>query len=146
MIGVKKSALSEVIGNAMLTFEELEDIFLDVECFMNDRPLVYTGEFDQPTITPNILIRGERNTYLEENIDAVNEQADVTRQLNFITRCREQLRKRWLKEYLRALNERKQQVARPGGNKLSDGREVLIKDSVKVKGNWRLGRVEGSIV
>ena len=90
-----KLALSKAIGNAMLTFEELEDIVLDVECFMNDRPLVYIGEeFDRPVITPNILIRVERNTCLEENIDAVDEQADVTRRLKFITRCREQLDKR----------------------------------------------------
>ena len=68
MIGVMTYALSKAIGNAMLTFEELEDILLDVECFMNDCPLVYIGEeFDRPVIIPNILIRGERNTYLEEN-------------------------------------------------------------------------------
>ena len=61
--------MNDPIGNAMLTFEELEDILLDVECFMNDRPLVYIGEeFDRPVIIPNILTRGERNTYLEENM------------------------------------------------------------------------------
>ena len=86
MIGIMKSALSKAIGNAMLRFAELEDILLNVECFMNDHPLVYIGEeFDRLVITPNILIRGERNTYLEENIGAVDEQADLIRQLNFIT-------------------------------------------------------------
>ena len=80
MIGMMKSGLSKAIGNAMLKFEEVENILLGVQCFMNDHPLVYTGEeFDRPAITPKILIRGERNTYLEENIDAVDEQADVTR-------------------------------------------------------------------
>ena len=38
------------------------------------------------------------------------------------------------------------QVGKPEITKLGDGRVVLIKDSVKVKGMWRLGRVEGSIV
>ena len=103
-----KSALSKAVGNVMLTFEELQDILLDVECFMKDRPLVYIGEeFDWPAITPNILTRGKRSTYLEENSDAVDEQADVTRRLRFIPRCREQLHKRWVKEYQRAVHERK---------------------------------------
>ena len=56
------------------------------------------------------------------------------------------MHKCWLKEYLRAQDERKQQVAKPGDTKLSDGRVVLSKELVKVKGKWRLGRVKGSIV
>ena len=52
MIEVTKSALSKAIGNAMLKFEELEDILPDMECLMNERPFVYvTDEFDWPAIT-----------------------------------------------------------------------------------------------
>ena len=48
LIGVMKSALSKVIGNTLLSFTELEETLLGVECFMNNRPLTYLGEeFDK---------------------------------------------------------------------------------------------------
>ena len=53
-----KSALSEAIVKAIVTFLELEETFLDVECFSN-RPLTYQGEeFQEQAITPDILLRG----------------------------------------------------------------------------------------
>ena len=138
-----KSALSKVIGNAMLSFQELEDTLLSIELFMNNRPLTYIGEeFEKPAITPNILIRGERATLLEESDEAV----DATKRLQYIKKCKEQLRKRWVNEYLKALAERKQSLVSSGGTTLENGRVVLIKDSVKSKGKWRLGRIESEIV
>ncbi|XP_028399997.1 uncharacterized protein LOC114523318 [Dendronephthya gigantea] len=59
LVGIMKSSLAKVIGPAMLTFPELEEVLLDVECLMNNRPLCYQGEeFEQPVITPNLLLRG----------------------------------------------------------------------------------------
>ena len=143
LIGVMKSALSKVIGNAMLSFQELEDTLLSIELFMNNRPLTYIGEeFEKPAITPNILIRGERATLLEESDEAV----DATKRLQYIKKCKEQLRKRWVNEYLKALAERKQSLVSSGGTTLKNGRVVLIKDSVKCKGKWRLGRIENEVV
>ena len=37
LVGVMKSSLLKVIGRALLTFKELEEVLLDVECFMNLR-------------------------------------------------------------------------------------------------------------
>ena len=138
-----KAALSKVIGNAMLSFQELEDVLLSIELFMNNRPLTYIGEeFEKPAITPNMLIRGERVTLLEESDEVV----DVTRRLQYIKQCKEQLRKRWVNEYLKALDERKQLLAKSNATKLENGRVVLLKDSVKGKGKWRLGRIESKII
>lgn len=67
-----KNALSKVIGRALLRFEELEEVLLHVESFLNNRPLCYIGEeFETPVITPNLLLRGEPAPYLEENRDEV---------------------------------------------------------------------------
>ena len=143
LIGLMKSALSKVIGNAMLSFQELEDVLLSIEIFMNNRPLTYIGEeFEKPAITPNMLIRGERVTLLEENDEVV----EVTRRLKYIKQYKKQLRKRWVNEYLKALDERKQSLANSEGTKLEKGRVVLIKDSLKGKGKWKLGRIESSTV
>ena len=127
--------------------KELEETLLDVECFMNNRPLTYLGEgFDKQVITPNIMLRGEGATLLEDNVETLEDQADVAKRLKYIKRCKEQLRKRWIGEYLRALEERKRSHVSPDENKLNTGRVVLIKDSTKNKGQWRIGRVEGEIV
>ena len=65
MIGVMKSALSKAIGKALLTFLELAETLLDVECSMNNRPLVYLGEeFDR--VTPNILLSSEPAEFVKK--------------------------------------------------------------------------------
>ncbi len=63
-----KVALSKSIGKAFLTFKELEETLLDVECFMNNRPLAYLGEeFENRPVTPNVLIRGGPTICLQES-------------------------------------------------------------------------------
>ena len=83
MIGLMKRSLSKSIGQALLTFEELEEALLDVECFMNNRPLVYQGEeCDQPVLTPNILLKDTPATFLEKdlkNLNYLDERTVVTR-------------------------------------------------------------------
>ena len=39
MIGLVKTAVRKTIGNAYLTFDELQEVFLDVEIALNGRPL-----------------------------------------------------------------------------------------------------------
>ena len=39
MIGLVKTAMRKTIGNAYLTFDELKEVFLDVEIALNGRPL-----------------------------------------------------------------------------------------------------------
>ena len=129
LIGVMKSVLTKVIGNAMLTFQEIEKTLHNIECFTSNRPHRYVREdFDKPMIAQNVLMRGERAA-LEENI--VKEVA--TRRLEFLRRCKEQLGKRWENKYLRALDKRKQLLAMLDDNKVENGRVVLIKDAVKTK-------------
>ena len=65
-----------------MTFQELEEILLDIECFMNNRPLAYLDEeFEQSAITPNILIPGEPTTPLEESDNSLETVNDVSRRM-----------------------------------------------------------------
>ena len=78
---------------------------LNVDCFMNSRPLCYVEEeFYQPVIilssviiTPNILLRRTPSHYFEDNIKDGglygDEFVDVTRQMKYSNKCRNQLRK-----------------------------------------------------
>ena len=104
LIEVMKFALSKAIEKASLTFSELEEILLDVECFMNNRPLVYLGEeFEDRTITPNILLSSEPAKFLEDNTEVLEEETKMTRRLRYLKQCREHLRKRYVNKYLHAL-------------------------------------------
>ena len=125
-----KSALLRIVGKALLTDPELEEILLDFECFMNNRPLTYMGEeYEGRTITPNILLRGEPATFLEENAETSEEEGQVTRRLRYFNKCRNQLRKRWINEYIHALDEKQRKNSTAETTQIKTGRMVLIKDS-----------------
>ena len=148
LIGLMKNSLSKAIGRALLKFEELEEVFLDVETFLNNRPLCYMKEdFETPVVTPNLLLRGQPARFLEENSEDLDEATEMTRRLRYLKTCRDNVRKRWLNEYLRALRERhhthhtERQRATMGIGSLA-----LIKDSTKHRVNWRIGRIVEAIV
>lgn len=67
--------------------------------------------------------------------------------MRYLKTCRENVRKRWLNEYLVALQERfKSRPAAKDGTVLRKAVLVLTKDSTKNRANWRVGRVVDSIV
>ena len=37
MVSIMKASLSKVVGRALLKYDELEEVLLDIECFMNNR-------------------------------------------------------------------------------------------------------------
>ena len=44
--------MSKTIGRGYLSFQELEDVLLDIENFMNNRPITYQGEdLEKPALT-----------------------------------------------------------------------------------------------
>lgn len=150
LIGIMKTSLSKTIGKALLKFEELEDALLDVEVFMNNRPLCYMGEeYEAPVITPNILLRGQPTWFMEENAEQLDddERETMTKRLRYIKTCRENVRKRWVNEYLHALQERfatKLKAKEQSIPKRSS--VVLIKDATKKRGRWRIGKIVDTIV
>ena len=109
LIGIMKQSLSKTVGKGLLSYGELEEVLLDIECMMNNRPLLYYkgDEFDKPVLTPNTLINGEVKLLLEEDLENLPENTNITKRLQYIQQCKYQLRKRWIKEYLHALEEGK---------------------------------------
>ena len=114
---------------------------------MNNRPLTYLNdEFEQRVITPNILIRGEPTTLLEEKAETLETVNDISHRMRYLRLSQHQLRKRWFNEYLKALNE-KQPVKFTGNDKtLNNGRIVLIKDNLMTSKQWKLGKIVSKIV
>ena len=65
LIGLIKASLYRTIGKAQLTWAELEEVLLDIEIILNNRPLTYIEEeIDYPILTPNSLILGPDVNFL----------------------------------------------------------------------------------
>ena len=99
---------------------------------MNNKPITYQGEeLEKPALTPNTFLRGTDSVSLEEDLDKLDDDLDLTRRLAHIQRCKNNLRYRWQDEYLHALQER-HKIKLGSSDKLpSKGAIVLLKEDIK---------------
>ena len=105
IIGLVKTAMRKTIGNAYLTFDELKEVFLDVEIALNGRPLSYVEDDAQlPILTPYSMlfsqpkILPEREVYYKEN-------PQLRRRAKYLRKCKDAIWNRWTIEYLHGLRE-----------------------------------------
>ena len=106
LIGVTKQSLNKAIGNGHLRWHELEEVILDVEIILNDRPLGYVEDYIQmPILTPNLMLFGYLNQIPEEEPSNV-EDYDPRKRAKYQRKGKDVLWKRWTTEYLKALRER----------------------------------------
>ena len=62
MIGLVNNAFNKVIGCGLLSWQELEEVLLDVEITLNDRPLSYVeDDMALPILTPNSMMFATTN-------------------------------------------------------------------------------------
>ena len=76
------------MGNAHLTMVEVQEVMLDIEINMNNRPLTYLdNDIEQPILTLNILLHGQiinvPDIQLEEN------NPDIRKRQRYINRCKQ---------------------------------------------------------
>ena len=146
LVGIMKRSLTKQIGRALLTFDELKDALMDVETFMNNRPLTYLGEeAEQQVLTPNTLIKGSPTRFPVEDLEKIGymeEDKLVTKRLAYLQKTKQLLKKRWLNEYLRGLKDQRNKV-RPQEVPVP-GSVVLITDHLSGNGfkpTWTLAKV-----
>ena len=78
LIGVIKQALYKLLRRTSLRWSELEEVLLDVEINMNNRPLTYIEEDIQCSIlTPNSMILG-RDTKMVDGNMIEDEEEDLS--------------------------------------------------------------------
>jgi hypothetical protein len=145
LIGYTKTALKKVLGQAMVSFDELSTITTQVEAMINDRPLTYvSNELDQPrAITPSQLLYGH-DIHCPSN---ENEQLEEFSHINLNARqkkcekLKDHIWKRWQTEYLHSLREKhhyvksKHIICEP---KIDD---IVLIFSESKRSNWKLGRI-----
>ena len=144
MVRLVKRNLYKTIGNGFLSWKELEEVILDVEVSLNNRPLSYVEDDVQlPVLTVNTLLFGRSNVLPETEPHRLdnNELRKWARHLN---RCKEAVLKR-TGEYVKGLRER-HHLKNPGKLRHPEvGEVVLIKSEDKNGGKWKIGIVTDTV-
>jgi len=136
-----KAHLYRTLGNASLTFEELNTILIRVEAILNSRPLTPLSSHpsDLSVLTPGHFLIGDALTSLPDR-----DERDVP--TNRLSRWRrvvqftQQLWARWTRDYLTQLQERTKWMS-SSGPKLGAGTVVLMRDDNVPPLQWPMGRV-----
>ena len=141
LIGIVKRSLHKTVGRAKLTLSELEEVLLDVETILNNRPLSYVeDDIQMPILTPNSLMYDEINALPNESLGS-DEDSDLRKRAKYLKRCKENVWKRWRNEYLSGLRERHTLIK---GKKpeIQVGDIMMIKGEEKNRGQWKIGIVD----
>ena len=116
LIGVVKSAMYKVIGGGVLTWTELSEVLLDVETQINRRPLSYVeDDVELPTLTPSTFLF-QRTSQLPEEKTWRIKDLDQCKRAKYLRNCKNNLWRRWQREYLTASRERHKHTKRPNSS------------------------------
>ena len=96
-----KQALHQVVGNAMLNWDELSEVLIDVELSLNNRPLSYVeDDIDMSILTPNVMMFGQHNCVPDEDADDIDDR-DLRKRARYLKNCKNKIWNRWRNEYIR---------------------------------------------
>ena len=92
--------VSEKLSGRIVTFSEVEEILLNVDCTMNNWPLCYQGEdIEHQVIAPYALLQGNPAVMLEEDLGKMPSECKI------LLKSKRHFRKWWMNRYLHALEE-----------------------------------------
>ena len=129
--------MSKAIGRGFLTYSEQEEVLLDIECSINSRPLCYQGEdCENEVITPNILLHGRPARLLEEGLQKLNEEDNVTKRLLQVKKCKEELQKRWIQKYSYPFKNREKTCTQKQNKMPAIGSLVFLVEDTKNQETW----------
>ena len=133
MVGFVKQYLYKTTRRANLSKKEFEEIVVDIEVTLNNRPLMYVEEdIQMPVLTPNTLLYGQPLLVPDEDLD--EDFPEMKRRQRYLNKCKDAAWTRWTKEYLKALRERGNMLLQAKEMQISLGDIVLIKGDEKHRG------------
>ena len=139
MVGLFKGALDKSITNGMLSWPELQEILLDIEVALNNRPLSYVDDDIQlPILTPSSFLYGRPHMLPELKPHHIQE-TDLRKRAKYLRKCKDALWSRWTREYLRGLRERHRLKHEGNSSYPSKGDVVIIRSDEKNRAQWNLG-------
>ena len=132
-----KELLRHLVGDRLLTDEELQSFFCEAEKILNDRPLTRMGSDarDPTPLTPSdmLLLRGNSSMSLTE-ANSIRRRWQVVQQLA------NRFYERFVSEYIPELQVRQKWCAEK--ENLKPGDVVLVADEETPRGKWPLGIVK----
>ena len=128
------------MGRTSLRWSELEDVLLDVEINMNNRPLTYIEEdIQRPILTPNSMILGRDTKMVHGNMTEEEEEDLSWRKLQkYVKKCKDIAWRRWQREYVTTLRERHSMQHKFNAVNTNVGDVVMIKDESKKRRKWKI--------
>ena len=133
-----KKTLYKTVGKTPFTVEQLEDVIMDIEKHLSNRPLTYSESvFGEEVLTPNVIMFGQ-NAHQIENIEV--EDDEVTKMFNRQQEAKQHAWQRWKREYLHSLME-SHRINRKDAPYPAIGEIVLFAVEEKNRGEWKKGKV-----
>ena len=145
-----KRCLKKTIGGAILAYEELLTVVVEVESILNCRPLSYVSSEDpEEPLTPSHLLCGRRlmslpdsNTSDSPDYDIDVQPQDLSRRMQHLSNILNHFWKRWRNEYLIELrNAHRHQSQNDASTAISIGDVVIVHEENQPRGKWRVGKV-----
>lgn len=139
-IKAAKSHLYRVVGDQVLTFEELTTLFVQIEAILNSRPLypISSDPNDLSCLTPGHFLTLEPLTAVPED-DISNINIKRLPRWQMLQAFQQNFWSRWKTEYLNSLTQRAKWTK--DSKPLSIGSMVIIKDDNRAPLHWTLARV-----
>ncbi|XP_065223148.1 uncharacterized protein LOC135847518 [Planococcus citri] len=137
-----KYHFKRVVGNQILTFEEMATILIQIEAILNSRPLTPLSSPDEThfeVLTPAHLLIGRPINAAPSDYNDIN-GLSYSKRWHLLNQLRNSFWRQWAQEYLRTLQKRtkwRSPVSRP----IQIDDIVLISDEQSPPLVWPLGRI-----
>lgn len=136
-----KTHLYRKVGNANMTYEELNTVVIQVEACLNSRPLclLSSDPSDLKALTPGHFLTGDSLVAIPEP-DVTATPMNRLNRWRRVTQAFQQIWSRWQKEYLAQLQQRNR-WEKEKGPRVKIGTVVLMKEDNIPPLQWKLGKV-----
>ena len=149
LIRVVKDCLKKTISRQKLDYFQLKTVLSDIQLAINSRPLTYRcaeedgleiltpNKFLRPHVDNNLIVRNPR----EDLVDPASRK-DLVKSLSVREKMVSHFKSLWYESYLLSLRSLYKNLHETEFvNKIKVNDLVLIKNPVKARQHWRLGRV-----
>lgn len=139
-IGSIKYHLKRIVGNRILTYEELSTVLVEIEACLNSRPVctINDNPDEMEILTPGHFLVGDMlMAPMETRIQETRENR-LTR-WEICKKMRQEFWDIWSNEYISQLQKRTKWTS--AKKNLEEGDIVLVKDEITSPLHWPLGRI-----
>ena len=141
-VKLMKHHLRRVMGNSILTYEEITTILCQIEQVLNNRPLMAltNNPDDIFALTPSMLVNGSRSDAIPQPcLQTMDARGHPAKRFRALQQLLSQFWKRWASEYVASLQPRGKWRQERANLSIDD--VVLITDDGIPPLQWSIGRV-----